>query len=163
MKKTIHSLFLLTCLSISSIALAETETASVAGAAKVNSTCTISANSLSFGTINSSPTGNAMNNSSIVATCTKDTAFTIAFDGGSASSIFSRHMSGQNSLDTLNYNLYKDTTYSQVLGDGQNGSYMIADVGTGLTQEYMMYGALPLNQFTTPDLYSDTISVLLNY
>lgn len=166
MKKSLilKSALVLAGLVGASSAFAGTATSNFQVTATVAATCTVSSTSVSFGTINPAATGTATATGGISATCTKSTPYTLAVNAGSGT-FASRTMSGATSgnTDKLAYNLYKDSGYTTVLGDGTNSTSTIASTGTGAAQSFTTYGSLALNQYITPDNYSDNLTVTLSY
>ena len=64
--------------------------------------------------------------------------------------------------DKLAYNLYQDSGYATLWGDGTTGS-KVSLTGTGSTQTSTVYGTLSLNQYIKPDNYADNLTVTLTY
>lgn len=67
----------------------------------------------------------------------------------------------------LGYNLFCDSGYSQVWGDGSNGSCVRTGgqsglLGTLLTV-YPVYGRIPEGQYVAPGTYSDLVSIEVLY
>lgn len=159
--KILKSLSLL-CLLVGSQSFAATnETTIVAGSAKVNSTCTVSVLPIDFGVINS----NSQNLQSTIlsATCTKGTTFNISLSEGQSNDFNNRFMTLSNNSDSLRYNIYLDAFYLNIFGDGNNGTIVLSDVGTGNEQNYTIYGKIPTGQYVSPGNYSDLITATLFY
>jgi len=131
-------------------------TATVAG------TCTLSTNTLAFGTY--TPSGAALAGSTtVVATCTNTTPWTLSFNGGSTSggTIAQRLMA--NGAATLKYNLYTSAADTSLLGDGTSSSVTLTGTGTGAAQTSTIYGLIPTGQYVTIGSYSDTITATISY
>lgn len=163
--KNKNKLIALFLMSLSVDAFAGSGTSSMQGSATINATCTISSSNINFGTISPSQTGKATSNAIISATCTNETPYTINVGTGSNNSYAPRAMSGANSgnNDKLEYNIYSDSSYSTIMGDGTSSTFQIQGTSTGGTQTYTIYGQLSLNQFVTPDNYTDNVTLNLNY
>lgn len=95
--------------------------------------------------------------------------FTIAFSTGSGSSYSARRMAyGGNQLG---YNLYADSAYTTVWGDGTGstvtvGATLLLDVISLLgTATYTVYGRIPARQVTTVPggPYTDAVTVTITY
>lgn len=134
--------------------------------ATVLKNCAVSATNLSFG--NYTPgSGNIDSTSTISVRCTKTTGYTVALDRGTTtgSSITQRLL--VNGANTLQYNLYNETTRTTLWGDGTTGATS-AGTGAGFatTQNLTVYGRLPdntTNQNATVGTYTDTITVTVTY
>lgn len=173
MRKTLKSALqktaLASVLGIMTMAGASAQAASVSATVQVNAfvnpVCRISATNVAFGTVALSTSGTATATGSVTSTCTKKTAYTVAIDGGASSNIASRTMgpATAGNTDVLAYNLYLDSAFTKLWGDGQTAGEKLADIGTGTSQTATIYAQLPLNQFVQSDAYSDTLTVTLNY
>lgn len=156
---------ILLCLSmigVCSQSLADSNsTTIVAGSAKVNSTCTVAVLPINFGTINSNSQN--LQSTTLIATCTKGTAFTVALSSGMSNDFSNRYMTLTDDSDQLKYNIYFDNLYSNILGDGSANTSTINDIGTGNDQTFTLFGKIPTGQFVSPGIYSDLISVTLSY
>jgi spore coat protein U-like protein len=136
--------------------------------ATVLSTCSVTAPALAFG--NYTPGGGALAGTTAIAVkCTNTTPFTVALNGGTTSggTIIQRLMA--NGGNTLQYNLYTNTTHTTLWGDGSTGgSVTQAGTGAGLATAVSLtvYGSLPdsaANQASVPGAYTDTITVTVSY
>jgi spore coat protein U-like protein len=131
-------------------------TATVAG------TCTLSTTTLAFGTY--SPSGAALAGSStVVATCTNTTPYTLSFNAGTTSGATISQRLMANGAATLKYNLYTSAADTTVLGDGTSGSSTITGTGNGAAQTSTIYGLIPTGQYVTIGSYSDTITATISY
>jgi spore coat protein U-like protein len=66
----------------------------------------------------------------------------------------------------LNYNLYLDSAYTQIWGDGTGGTVTKSDNIGGLlgsSISYTVYGRLPGGQNVPAGVYSDTVFVTVIY
>lgn len=127
---------------------------------KILESCTVSATDLDFGVYNSLTTSNATSNIAVV--CTNGTDYKIGLDlgTGSGTSITNRKMSlGPN---IVNYGLYKDSARTQAWGP--SGSDRLDDLkGTGVTQNWTVYGKVPSGQNVPNGIYLDTITVTVSF
>lgn len=167
-KKIINTATLsLLMLSSSTFAAGSTNssTAIVQSSAAISASCLVTSVDMNFGQLSPQASGQATSTSQVTATCTKSTNYTIALGTGSSGTYSTRTLSGvkSNNNDKLNYNVYKDTSYVAILGDGTNGTFVLSGTGTGIQQAFTVYGMLQLNQYITPDNYSDNLSVSINY
>jgi len=127
---------------------------------KASATCSVGNSSLVFGSINTLTDNTVDSTGTITVTCDVSTPYTIALSPGGSGTYSPRRMaSGGNTLD---YNLYRDSGYSQIWGDGTGGSYTIAD---SVSKDYTVYGRIVLS--TQRDAmvgsYSDSIIVTVTY
>lgn len=67
--------------------------------------------------------------------------------------------------NTLNYNFYTSTGYTQIWGDGTGGTvYGVYNASSGLsTVSTNAFGRVPTGQYVRPGNYSDTITVTVTY
>jgi spore coat protein U-like protein len=147
-------------LSVNSHAVTATGTFAVN--ATVATSCTISGTALAFGgAVNVMGGANTDATSTLTATCSTGTAYTIALSAGSApgATVTTRQM--LNGTDTLNYSLYSDSTRATNWAD--TGT-LPAGTGTGAGQTYTVYGRIPSGQAAAKPLtYNDTITATINF
>lgn len=109
----------------------------------------------------------AQNAGSVVVKCTPGISVTIAIDaglnsGGSVSN--GRFMKMTTGASTLRYQLYQDSNYSTVWGNGSNGGQIYSYTADGTVKPFSLYARL----FATTALpavgqYSDTVNVTITY
>jgi spore coat protein U-like protein len=80
-----------------------------------------------------------------------------AGNAGTMASAATNRILKDSSGNTINYNIYKDSNYTQVLGDGTSGTYAIYSGGGSLT--VTIYGKVPGGQNPSVGTYSDTVTV----
>jgi spore coat protein U-like protein len=133
------------------------------GANVINICDTLTATNLSFGNYNPTSSTPTTGTNSISMRCSINDAYTISLDSGqtSGASISQRMMT--NGIQTLNYNLYTSSSHSSIWGDGITGGSTVAGSGTGALQTYTVYGLIPNNQVIAQGVFSDTITVSVNY
>jgi spore coat protein U-like protein len=162
LKVLVSSLALLTLPAVHKAQALTNVTSQFQVTATVSGTCTLSTNTLAFGTY--SPSGAALAGSTtVVATCTNTTPYTLSFNAGATSggTISQRLMA--NGAATLKYNLYTTAADTTLLGDGTSSSSTIAGTGTGAAQTSTIYGLIPTGQYVTIGSYSDTITATISY
>lgn len=138
-------------------------TATQKATATLTSSCTVSAANVVFGNIAVAATGTQEGNGSVTSLCTKGTSYTLSLSRGQGIDYNNRVMSGKSgNSDKLRYQLYQDANHTPALIWGEAGS-AVSLVGTGSAQTSTIYGLLNLNQYVTPDNYSDTTTVTLVY
>lgn len=108
----------------------------------------------------------------ITVTCknppTPDTGtYSIALSTGASGSYAGRTM--KLGSEVLNYQLYTDSTYSTVWGDGTggsqavSGSYQNLNDNESVTFRHTIYGRVPANQWPAAGNYTDTITATVTY
>lgn len=167
MKHLIKNSIVLSLLSVvSNLTLAATDaTSSMNVNASISPTCILTSNDNIQMDLTPEFDGEGVSGSSISALCTNNTPYTIRFSEGGSGSYTQRNMSGQvGNTDKLKYQLYlSDGTLSKILGDGSGGTFNFTGVGAGYEQSYFYKSKIINNQFVKPDLYTDTITVTLQY
>lgn len=150
--------------------------ASVAPLAHAADTCFVAADPVAFGvydTSSSSPTPGA---GRITVDCqgNKEVAVTIQLTAGNGSYAARRMAS---TLDALQYNLYLDTGYTRIFGNGTSGSEAaVCTTGisangctgsnpTGSSKRAVLpfYGRIPAQQNVASGDYSDDIQVTISF
>lgn len=136
-------------------------------------TCTAVVPTLAFGNYNPLSGSVVRINTTISITCTQTLLggtvnYTIALNKGNTGSYAARKL--RSGVNSLNYNLYTDGTYSAVWGNGTGGSVTVAGsgnlalLGGRFTNTATVYGQIPAGQTTVvPGVYNDTITVTLTY
>jgi spore coat protein U-like protein len=145
-------------------ALADSKQTSLGVSATVNANCTVSANAVGFGDVDTLSASAVNGSGSVVVTCTNGTGWTAAADigAGSGATFATRRMTV--SGNTLNYTLYRDSGRTQVWGDGTGSTFTVAGTGSGSAQTITVYGQIPGGQSSAPaGLYTDTVGVTITY
>jgi spore coat protein U-like protein len=132
-------------------------------------TCSVTTLGVVFPNYNglSSPASYTYGSGSVTAGCLNllfSTPITIAITKGGSSSFNPRTMIFGSSH--LNYNLYLDSAYTQIWGDGTGGTVTKSDNIGGLlgsSISYTVYGRLPGGQNVPAGVYSDTVFVTVIY
>ncbi len=88
--------------------------------------------------------------------------FTVALSSGNGATPLSRYM--LHGTTHLNYNLYTTNGYSSVWGDASGGVKQTYTTILNLgTVNYTVYGVIFGSQFVTPGMYTDSLTVTVNY
>jgi spore coat protein U-like protein len=130
--------------------------------ATVINDCIVTATSINFGvgvlTAALGATG------TVSAKCTSGDSYTIALNKGTTSgaSLGNRLMAGSGSA-VVQYQLYTNSGYSAVWGDGTSGTSTGGGTGAGSTQNYTVFGLVPAQTTPAPNTYSDTVTVTVTY
>ncbi|MDH1867236.1 spore coat U domain-containing protein [Pseudomonas chengduensis] len=143
--------------------LAATATTTFQVTATVAASCLVSATDLNFGAYN--PLAGALDGTStITATCTAQTPYTIGLDAGlNAGGTTTRRMIGDDTATTLlSYELYSDTTRSAIWG-APGGATVAQSALTGGALNYTVYGRIPASQYVPAASYADTVTVTVTY
>jgi len=128
--------------------------------ATVSPGCTLTANSISFGTYS----GSLINSTSIVSvTCTNSTAYNVGLNAGLATgaTVTNRSMTGPASA-LLKYSLFSNSTRTTNWGNTVHTD-TVAGTGTGSAQSLTVYGQVPAGQSAGPGSYTDTITATVTY
>lgn len=131
-------------------------------------TCAFSAGptALTFGIYDPSATAPADSTASLSYTCSsaRSRPVNVQLSAGGGGSYAPRQLAS--GADVLTYNLYSDSARSAIWGSDANPPYQwVASVPAGNTHgaTLTIYGRIFVNQWVTPGLYSDTITVTLNF
>jgi spore coat protein U-like protein len=134
---------------------------STSASATVVTSCNVSATTLNFGSAGVLA-GNVDATNTVTATCTSATSYNIGLDAGTGSgaTVTTRKMtSGAN---TINYSLYTDSARSTVWGNTV-GTNTVSGTGSGLGQNFTVFGRVPSQTTPAPGTYSDTVVVTITY
>lgn len=127
-----------------------------------NYSCNVTAGGLAFGNYVPMSSNVATTSAIFTVACNWYTNVTITFSTGQSGTYTTRYMKA-GGTDQLDYNIYTDTTYTGIVGNGTNGTYYYyGTVGPGGGSAYY-YGLMPANQNVSPGSYSDTITVTVTY
>ncbi|WP_400767134.1 spore coat U domain-containing protein [Methylosinus sporium] len=138
---------------------AATVTTTFTVSANVTSNCVVSALPMLFGNYNGAVN---QTTSAITVSCTNGTAYTVGLSKGLyGASTTTRQMKAAGSAALLNYSLFSNAGYSVNWDDVAPG--WVSGTGTGAPQILTVYGEIPAGQYSTPDAYSDTITVTVTY
>lgn len=143
--------------------LAATATTTFKVTATVASSCKVTATDLLFGAYD--PFAAALGTSTITATCTAQTPYTIGLDAGlNAGGSTTRHMTGDDFAATLlSYELYSDTTRTAIWGAPGGTATVAHSALTGGALDYTVYGRIPASQYVPAANYEDTVTVTVTY
>lgn len=142
--------------------------------AAVTVNCTASVGGIAFGIYNPlSAVANA-STGTLQVTCNgsgkgkTQVTLNVALSRGLSGTFTTRKMfSGVN---TLNYNIFLNTAYNQIIGDGSGGTvtgsvgpFRVAAGGSNVVETETFYGLIPASQNVAPGSYSDVITVTVTY
>lgn len=125
--------------------------------ADITKNCTVTTQSVNFGnagflTANVDATGQ------VRVTCTQSTGYTVGLGFGSFTPTTRRMLKGS---EFVTYGLYQDLARTQ--GWGDTVGTMPGGTGTGLTQNYTVYGRVPPQTTPSVGTYNDTVAVTITY
>jgi spore coat protein U-like protein len=123
----------------------------------VNTACSVTTKSMSFGTL-TSVTGGATASSATTVKCTPGAAYTVYVDNGKNSGgTTQRKLASVSSTDTVNYNVYQSdgTTVFPTAG--------VTGTGNGNDQAMTLVGKLTATSEVKAAAYSDVLTVTLDY
>jgi spore coat protein U-like protein len=122
--------------------------------------CTVTATNLAFGTYTGAQ---VRSTSTITATCTSSTTYTVGLNAGTATgaTVTNRSMTGPGSA-LLHYSLFNNSGYTTNWGNSSATNW-VAGTGNGSAQPLTVYGQIPAGQYATPGSYADTITVSVTY
>lgn len=136
---------------------------SVAGA--LCTTLEVAGTGVAFGTFLGSQ---RTSSGKISLTCTgeDDTYYSVALSTGMSGSYSQRTM--RNGMSALSYNLYADSAFATIWGDGTGGTVtMVGTIslhgGKSRTVDLTVYGRLPAQILLPPGAYSDAITTTVTY
>lgn len=133
--------------------------------ATISNNCTVSAGNLSLGSALSTATGTS-GSTSISINCPSGTAYYIGLAPSNGSTTGAGTMTGTGAnTDHPAYQLRSGSAAGSVWGNTATASSVgngVAGTGTGSTQTVTAYASMPSANYT-PDTYSDTVTVNVNY
>jgi spore coat protein U-like protein len=125
--------------------------------------CTIAASGLSFGAYNPFSITALDGAGTVTYDCSPlGILIRIDLDRGGAPTFTPRRL--RQSATTLDYNLYRDPVRLLIWGDGTGGTQSYLALVTGLGDVVVpVYGRIPARQNVPPGLYTDTVTVTINF
>jgi len=140
--------------------------------------CSVNASPLNFGVYNTTFSTDNTTISSVSVTCddngggknqnsqgNSQVSFQLKFNSGNTGSFANRKMTAGS--DYLIYNIYKDASYTQILGNGTGGMDYISNsytLSTGShTDNFNIYGKIQALQMVKPGSYNDVIFITVDW
>lgn len=129
----------------------------------VISDCRVAAADLDFGTYDPQASTPRRFNTTLAVSCTRNTPYTVALSAGSSADYAQRVVTDGSGV--LRYNLYTDSNFTKIWGDGSSGTQIVSGSGRGPGAPSMktIYGLLPAAQNVEAGRYQDTITVIISY
>jgi spore coat protein U-like protein len=123
--------------------------------------CSVSASTLNFGS--SGVLQSALDaTSTITLTCTNAAPYTVSLDGGLSGATNPTQRKMVQASEQITYGLYQDSARTQPWGDSV-GTNTAAGTGSGLAQNFTVYGRVPAQNTPSPGTYADTVVVTISY
>ena len=146
-QKTGLAFLLISFAALDANATATSVTSTFQVTASIQSECSVSATALAFGAYSPFSATDATGTSTVSATCTSATPYTIGLDKGlNGASVTTRQMKGGPSGTSLmNYALYSTSDRATNWGT-TSGTDTVGDTGTGVAQTKTVYGSIPKGQ-----------------
>ncbi len=123
---------------------------------------TVPVNFGSYDTLASFPhdtTGN------INITCNSNVTYLVRLDSGinSGNSFSPRRMQLLDGTWTLGYNLFRNTSRTEIWGDGTSNTFIMTGAGSGSTAGLTVYGRIPPGQRVPVGNYVDRVTVTVEW
>lgn len=125
--------------------------------------CAVTATAVNFGGYDSYTQLDATGGVNI--TCDAGLYYTIRIDAGanSGGSFTPRKARLAGGTGTASYNLFRDSARSEAWGDGTNNTFVRTSVSTGAEEKLTIYGRLPEGQKVATGVYSDTLTITVEW
>ncbi len=123
--------------------------------------CTIAATNITFATqtaLDRPVTGAGQ----LMVQCTRNDAYRVSLSGGLLGTVTSRLMAGETGANVA-YQLYLDSGYATIWGDGSSGTSPLTGIGTGLVQFIPIYARVPSQSTPAPGVYTDTVTATIQF
>jgi spore coat protein U-like protein len=143
--------------------LAAAVVALVSAAGRAEGACTVSTTGASFGTYDVFNTSANASTGTITYRCgNSDKDILITLSKGSSSTFTTRTLT--NGTEVLEYNLYRDATFSSIWGDGTSGTATYT-IRNPPNQDVILtvYGRVPALQVVATGSYADAVIVTINF
>jgi spore coat protein U-like protein len=154
--------------AIPALAAGNTATGNLAVSATVKASCSVATgNALSFGTYD--PSAPVVTITSAIAfKCTKSTSWEVTLSKGGSPGLGAsgtRAMVNAGNTEYLGYDLFIDGGATKVWGDTAGGGNTVSGSGipAGPGGTIPVTGVIPVGQYVTPQAYSDTVVITVNY
>ncbi|GGX39606.1 Csu type fimbrial protein [Saccharospirillum salsuginis] len=120
--------------------------------------CTLSATPIAFGSVNPLDEAPTDTVGTLTVTCPEPVSYTLSATSGQGGYTQRQMTFGDHELA---YNLYIDSEFLFVFGDGTGDTRVIS--GEGTNSEHVVHGWMPSQPTAIPGVYSDDIVVTLSY
>ena len=162
MKRRITVLLVLGILPSAELYAQQTASTTFRVSASVQAACEVTATDLDFGT-HTAQAGSPLQGTTLLrATCTPDSSYNIRLNDGTSPGATVNQRRMASGAQVLNYQLYSDAQRSTIWGN-TTGTDTVNGVGTGLSQDHTVFGAVPAAQVIPAGGYADTTTVRIYY
>ncbi|HEY7205168.1 MAG TPA: spore coat U domain-containing protein [Methylomirabilota bacterium] len=125
--------------------------------------CTVNTTAINFGTYNvfTATPDDATGRVRLRCTVTRPPSVTVHLDKGGAPSFTPRQM--RQGTETIDYNLYQDSTRTIIWGDGTGGTQVVVQPSPPLNTnvDVTVYGRIPAGQDVSSGSYSATVTATI--
>lgn len=131
----------------------------------LSANCSITGtDTLNFGSYNPLDNNNTTSQNNIIINCKGNKSFSIKLSSGNSGSFSQRKLNYTLGLGliSLKYNIYLDSSFTTIWGDGTNGTSFYSNNIKG-TDVITAYGKIPAKQIAIMGTYSDSIMVTLEF
>jgi len=127
--------------------------------------CWVTITSVNFGSYDILATAPTDSTGAVSVYCNQENLITASIGPSTTSGSFNpRQMMLSTGTDLMDYNLYRDTSRTQIWGDGTGGTFTVSGTvarkGAG---NYTIYGRIPPGQDISSGLYVETLTVTLTW
>jgi spore coat protein U-like protein len=130
--------------------------------AQLGGSCSISTTGVAFGTYDVFSPSPRTSTGTVTYSCSLGLLIRIELGTGSSGGFANRTL--RNGVDSLLYNLYTDSGYGTVWGNGSGGTGVYSSVGAlGPPVNVTVYGRLPAAQNVSIGSYSDTVIATIQF
>jgi spore coat protein U-like protein len=161
---SVTAVTLLSGLAMAGHAFAQTDADTFDVSITVENSCLISVTNLGFGTVDTLAANiDAATTGSV--TCTGVGPLNISFNAGTGtgSTLATRTME-DGASNTIDYNLFRDSGRTEILGDGTGGTFEIAFNSTGGADAFDVFGRVAGGQNPKPvGTYSSTVTATVAF
>jgi spore coat protein U-like protein len=121
--------------------------------------CTVSAQSINFGSYDVFSNSNLESTGNISISCDSAVSYTIALSSGSGT-FSDRTLTFSSYL--LSYNLFIDAARTMIWGDGSGGTSAVSGMAS-TTANHIVYGRVPARQNAYVGNYNDNVNVTVSF
>lgn len=154
------ALLLVAAAGLAPRALAASATTTFNVTATVQTSCSVSAADLTFGTYDAASPTDTLGTSTVTVTCSLLTPYTVSLNAGNNASGSTRRMGSGSAR--LAYEIYRDVAMLNIFGTVAS-ALNVSGVGTGFAVPTTIYGKIPKAQAVVPGSYTDQITVTVDY
>jgi spore coat protein U-like protein len=153
---------LLSALFSAGSAAGQTASTTMVVSATVVKVCIVATTPIAFGSYTPSSASPVTATATISVTCTNGTSYELGLDAGTGSGASTATRKLTITGDTLNYQLFRDSSYSLTWGNSTGADVLTAS-GVGSLVTHTIYGRIAAGQYRTPGAYTDTVTITVSY